>query len=116
MTDPKTMSRDHLVALLRDGEPASLLLTLCELTNDIALADRWAGHIVGANPWDHTFPDDALEEIRERLAEAIVSSDIHGTPELSLVDALLDRADAIRTVQVMYQDFNEQRAAKSPEK
>lgn len=92
MTDPKTMSRDHLVALLRDGEPASLLLTLCELTNDIALADRWAGHIVGANPWDHTFPDDAVEEIRERLAEAIVSSDIHGTPELSLVDALLDRA------------------------
>lgn len=92
MTDPKTMSHDQLVTLLRDGEPASQLLTLCELTNDISPADRWACHIVGANPWDHTFPDEALEEIRERLAEAIVSGDIHSTPELSLVDALLDRA------------------------
>lgn len=87
-----SLSRPELIALLRDGEPASQLLTLCELTKDTTLAERWSKYISGANPWDHSFPDDVLDDLRNRLADAILSEDVDETPELPLIDTLIDRA------------------------
>ena len=92
MTTTPTVTRDELTDILRDGEVPTQLLTLCELTQDRSYAQRWSSYITGASPWDHTFPDNIVEKLREHLADAILTSDLHADPDLSVIDALLDHA------------------------
>jgi 4-hydroxyacetophenone monooxygenase len=86
------ISRDDLLAVLAEGEIASELLTLCELTADPRPAELWSAHITGPSPWEHDFPDAVAQEIRERLADAILAADPGTDPSPSLVDVLLDHA------------------------
>ncbi|KAA0018399.1 flavin-containing monooxygenase [Antrihabitans cavernicola] len=89
--DP-TPTHEELLAALADGELASELLTLCELTDDATLAKRWSAYITGASPWEHEFPDEIAHEIREQLATAILAESVATQPSSDLVDVLLDHA------------------------
>lgn len=86
------ISREELLTILADGEIASEMLTLCELTADLDAARVWSSYITGPAPWDHTFPDAVAQEIRERLATAILQSDLTVAPSTAVIDSLLDHA------------------------
>ncbi|TSD40252.1 NAD(P)/FAD-dependent oxidoreductase [Rhodococcus sp. KBS0724] len=92
MTNHRNERHAEIVALLRDGDAPSQLLTLCELTEDLSFIERWGSHITGANPWDHTFTDTALDAIHGHLADAILDCDMATEPAQPLVDTLLDHA------------------------
>lgn len=90
--NPTDIDRDELLAILSQGEIASQLLTLCELTDDPSPAQRWSSYITGASPWEHNFPAEVIEEIRDRLATAILATNPRSQPSLTLIDTLLDHA------------------------
>ncbi|WP_033288952.1 flavin-containing monooxygenase [Amycolatopsis jejuensis] len=70
---PVPFTRDTVRSALRDGELPTQLLTLCELTGDPE-AVQWTRHITGPAPWQHDFPPALADEIRDRLADAIMVS------------------------------------------
>lgn len=90
--NPTRIDRDELLAHLAEGEIASQLLTLCELTGDPTPAQRWSSFITGAAPWEHTFPPEVTEAIRDRLATAILATEPGTEPHIPLIDTLLDHA------------------------
>src|SRR5699024_4400499 len=62
-----SIASHSLKAAVAQGEPQSVLLTLLELTGRQDFADRWAMHITGPNPWDHTFSEADLQQLRSEL-------------------------------------------------
>ncbi|MFB7575940.1 flavin-containing monooxygenase [Streptomyces sp. NPDC056165] len=86
------LTREELLAFVNEGELASELLTLCELTDDVSLAEKWSSHITGPSPWEHQFPDDVAVEIRQQLVSALLTRPTDAQPKLTLIDELLDHA------------------------
>ena len=73
-THDEPLDRDTLLDILRGGEIATELLVLCELTGDVGPANAWSGHITGPAPWEHDFPADVAEQIRQELATALLAT------------------------------------------
>jgi 4-hydroxyacetophenone monooxygenase len=86
------ITHDELLAILNEGELASELLTLCELTGDSSLAERWSKYITGPAPWQSEFPAELAAQLRNDLATAILKADLDAPPSTSLVDSLIDHA------------------------
>lgn len=86
------ITRDELLAILNEGELASELLTLCELTGDPSFAERWSTYITGPAPWQSEFPADVAAELRSKLATALLAAELEAPPASSLVDTLIDHA------------------------
>lgn len=92
-----SIASHSLKAAVAQGEPQSVLLTLLELTGRQDFADRWAMHITGPNPWDHTFSEADLQQLRSELTAVLLdrfSSNQALTPTEGEtdVDGLIDLA------------------------
>ncbi|MET0871671.1 MAG: NAD(P)/FAD-dependent oxidoreductase, partial [Paeniglutamicibacter terrestris] len=87
--NPLTIDRERLLDILRQGEIATELLVLSELTGDLEHARRWSAHITGPAPWEHSFPDAEAEQIRQELATVLLHDDA-AKADPTVVDELID--------------------------
>lgn len=81
------VSPSDLAAILQDGELPTELLVLAELTGEIEHLQRWAHHITGPAPWEHSFPLDVAETVREQLVE-VLANPPSGEPDETFVRQL----------------------------
>lgn len=73
MSHQDEVSHADLAAILQDGELPTELLVLAELTGEIEHLQRWAHHITGPAPWEHSFPPDVADAVRKQLADVLAN-------------------------------------------
>lgn len=88
-TSSQPLEREDLLKILREGEIATELMVLSELSGNPGYARQWSAHITGPAPWEHSFPDDVAEEIRQELASVLLRGN-DPAPGADILDELID--------------------------
>lgn len=84
---------DVVTKSVAEGDLATELLTLAELTNDLSWLERW-GHCITtvADDPGNTFPPDVAAQIRAQLVDAIRTQDLRKSPDVDLIRTLIPYA------------------------